>query len=73
MYNKALLMSAGKDNDIASHYCMLLPYRPSVNDAFQSVYSMITHEWLVLGDEGVVTEARLCTILFDKDLNDDML
>ena len=68
LYDKSMLMSAGKNDDIATQFGLLLPYCPSAGLPFESLYSMITHEWLVLGEDGEVDVAKLCTLLFARDL-----
>ena len=64
-YHKSKLASAGKVDDIATQFCLLLPYQSS--STFASMFSLVTHEWLVLCVDGNITDAMLCKVLFAKD------
>ena len=64
-YHKSKLASAGKVDDIATQFCLLLPYQSS--STFASMFSLVTHEWLALCVDGNITDAMLCKVLFAKD------
>jgi len=49
---------------IVDQYCLMLPFKNKDSTPLRSAYSVITHKWLVMSEEGALVTGNLCDSLF---------